>query len=48
MCHMYQPKLGSESVDLDTGAMPGDEAVPDGKMGRWMEETLMRGHQWVC
>ena len=45
---MYQPELGSESMDLHTGAMPGDKAVPDGRMEWWMEVTLMRGRQRVC
>jgi len=35
-------------MDLHTGAMPGDEAVPDGRMERWMEMTLMRGRRRVC
>jgi len=35
-------------MDLHTGAMPGDEAVPDGRMERWMEVTQMRGCRWVC
>ena len=45
---VYQPKLGCESMDLHTGAMPRDEAVPDGRMERWMEVTLMRGCGRVC
>jgi len=28
-----QPELGSESMDLHTGAVPADEAVPDGRIG---------------
>jgi len=48
MIDVYQPELGSESMDLQTGGMPGDEAVPDGRMERWMEVTLMRGHRRVC
>jgi len=28
--------------------MPGDEAVPDGRMKSWMEVTLMRGRRRVC
>jgi len=28
-----QPELGSESMDLHSGAVPGDEAVPDGRIG---------------
>jgi len=35
-------------MDLNTGAMPGDEAVPDGRMERWMEVTLTRGSRKVC
>jgi len=35
-------------VDLHAGAVPGNEAVPDGRMGRCMDETLMRGPRWVC
>jgi len=35
-------------MDLQTGAMPGDEAVPDGRMKRWMDVTLMRGRRRVC
>jgi len=45
---VYQPELGSESVDPYTGAIPGNDAVPDGRMERCMEATLMRGRQWVC
>ena len=45
---MYQPELGSESTDLHTGAVPGDEGVPDGRMERWVQETLMRGRWKVC
>ena len=43
-----QPELGSESIDLHTGAVPGDEAVPDGRIGRCMEATLVRGRRRVC
>jgi len=35
-------------MDLHTGAVPGDEVVPDGRMERWMEVTLVRGHRRVC
>jgi len=35
-------------MDLHTRAVPGDEAVPDGRMKRWMEVPLVRGHQRVC
>ena len=45
---MYQPELGSESMDLHTGAVLGDEAVPDGPMGRCMDVTLVRGRRRVC
>jgi len=33
---------------LHTGAVPGDEAVPDGRMGRCIEATLKRGRPSVC
>ena len=45
---MYQPELGSESMDLHTRVVPRDEAVPDGRMGRCMEATLVRGRRRVC
>jgi len=45
---MNQPELGSESMDLHTGAVPADKAVPDGRIGWWMEATLVRGHRRVC
>jgi len=45
---VYQPKLGTESMDLHTGAVPGDEAVPDGRIERCMEATLVRGRRRVC
>ena len=45
---MDQPELGSESMDLHTRAVPGDEAVPDGRIGWCMEATLVRGHRTVC
>jgi len=48
MRDVYQPQLGSERMYLHTGLMPGDEAVPDGRMERWMEVTLMRGRRRVC
>jgi len=35
-------------MDLHTGAVPGDEVVPDGRMKRWMEVTLVRGRRRVC
>jgi len=45
---VYQPELGSESMALHTGAVPGDKAVRDGRMERWVEVTLMRGRRRVC
>ena len=45
---MYQPEVGSESKDLHTGAVPGNEAVPDGMVGRCMEATLVWGRQRAC
>jgi len=45
---VYQPELGSESVDLHTGAVPGDEAGPDGRKGWCMVVTLVRGRRRVC
>ena len=35
-------------MDLHTGAVPGDEAVPDGRIGECMEVTLVRGSRRVC
>ena len=35
-------------MDLYTGAVPGDEAVPDGRIGWCMEATLVRGRRGVC
>jgi len=35
-------------MDLHTGAVPGDKAVPDGRIGRCMEVTLVRGRRRVC
>ena len=35
-------------MDLHTGAVPGDEVVPDGSMKRLMEVTMMRDRQRVC
>jgi len=43
-----QPELGSESMDLHAGAVQGNEVVPDGRMGTWREETLMRGPRCEC
>jgi len=45
---VYRPELGSESIDLHTGAVPGDEAVPDGRIERCMEATPVRGRRKVC
>ena len=33
---------------LHTRAVPGDEAVPDGRMKRWREVTLVRSRWSVC
>jgi len=35
-------------MDLHTGAVTGDEAVPDGRIGRCIEATLVRGRRTVC
>jgi len=35
-------------MDLHTGGMPRDEAVPDGRKGRRMEVTLMMGRRREC
>jgi len=35
-------------MDLHTGAGPGDEAVPYGRIGWGMEVTLVRGRRRVC
>ena len=35
-------------MDLHTGAVPGAEAVPDGRLGRCMEAALVRGRRRVC
>ena len=34
-------------MDLQTGAMPGDEVVPEFTMARWMAVTVMRGRRRV-
>jgi len=47
MSDVYQPELGSESMDLHTGAVPGDEPVPNGRIERCMEATLVRGRRKV-
>jgi len=33
---------------LHTGAVPGDEAVPDGRIKWCMEATMVRGRRRVC
>jgi len=43
-----QPELGSESRYLRTGAVSGDEAMPDGSMEQCMEATLVSGRRRVC
>jgi len=48
MNDVYQPLLGSESMDLHTRAVLGDEAVPDSRIGWCMEATLVRGRRRVC
>jgi len=35
-------------MDLHAGAVPGDKAVPDSRIGRCMEATLVRGRLRVC
>jgi len=35
-------------MDLHTGAVPRDETVPDGRIGRCMEATLVRGRRRGC
>jgi len=35
-------------MDLHTGAVPGDEAVPGGRIGRCMKATLVRGRRREC
>jgi len=35
-------------MDLHTGAVLGDKAVPDGRMKWCMEATLVRGRRRVC
>ena len=35
-------------MDLHTGAVPGDEAMPDGRIGRCMEATLVSGRRRAC
>jgi len=35
-------------MELHTRAVPGDEAVPDGRLERWVEVTLMSGRRRVC
>ena len=45
---VYQPELGSESMDQPTRAVPGDAAVPDGRIGPCIEATLVRARRRVC
>jgi len=35
-------------MDLHNEAVPGDKAVPNGRIGRYMEATLVRGRRRVC
>jgi len=35
-------------MDLHTGAVPGDKAVPDGRIERCIEAILVSGRQKVC
>jgi len=35
-------------MDVHTGAVPGDAAVPDGRIKWCMEATLVRGRRRVC
>jgi len=35
-------------MDLHTGAVPGNKAVPDGRIKWCMEATLVRGRWRVC
>ena len=42
MSDMYQPELGNESLDLRATAVPGDEVVPNGRIGRCMEGVPKR------
>jgi len=35
-------------MDLHTGGVQGDEVVPDGRIERCMEATLVRGRRRVC
>jgi len=48
MSDVDQPELRSESMDLYNGAVPGDEAVPDGRIGWCREATQVRGRRGVC
>jgi len=43
-----QPELESESMDLHYGAVRGDKAVPNGRIGWCMAVTLVRGCRRVC
>jgi len=35
-------------MDLHTGAVPGNETVPDGRIGHCMEATLVRSRRGEC
>jgi len=35
-------------MDRHTGAVPGDAALPDGRIGWCIEVTLVRGPRRVC
>jgi len=35
-------------MDLYAGAMLGAKGVPDGRMEKWVEGTLLRGPRWEC
>jgi len=35
-------------MDLDTGAVPGDEAVPDSRIRQYLEANPVRGRRRVC
>ena len=35
-------------MDVHTGAVPRDKAVPNGRKGQYMVATLLRGRRRVC
>jgi len=35
-------------MDLHTGGVPRNKAMPDPRMGKRVEETLLKGPRWVC